>query len=218
MKAVYHSCVAQSWTCGLIFNFPFCRHLRFGGMTFMETSVADMKAFVGAALSDSHALSREDRDNLHKLLIRAIQGYREDVRRYKKGDIHLWHLDSLYRNLGLTNRLPYRDTAPLDLKTRLRGAVANVMRSPLINILPAEVPENVTSNPYWYSEIEAIGRSGVKCILPPESMALHYIFGKGGISVTVNANPKHPCYEREEMFVVELEACLKFVLDLLSVN
>jgi len=62
----------------------------------------------------------------------------------------------------------------------------------------------------------AIGRPGVKCILPSTSMALYYMFGRNAISITVNANPDHPCYKNEEAFVKELEKSLQLVKDLLN--
>lgn len=195
------------------------RHFRFGGMTFMDSSMADMKEFIAKALQSGDSIqnmTNQERLSLKCLLKKAIESYKNEVLAYKKGEISLWHLDSLYRNMGLVNRLPFRNYPQLDLKTKLKQLVTVVLRSPLINILPPQVAENVTSNPCWYPEIEAIGRPGVKCILPPTSMALHYMFGRNAISITVNANAGHPCYKNEEKFVMELERCLQFVKDLLN--
>lgn len=195
------------------------RHFRFGGMTFMDSCMADMKEFIAKALQSEHGIqnmTNQERLALKCLLKKAIESYKDEVLGYKKGEISLWHLDSLYRNMGLVNRLPFRNSPHLDLKTILKQLVTAVLRSPLINILPPQVAENVTSNPCWYPEIEAIGRPGVKCILPPTSMALHYMFGRNATSITVNANPAHPCYKSEGKFVKELERCLQLVIDLLN--
>ena len=185
----------------------------------MDSNMADMKEFIAKALQSGDSIqnmTNQERLSLKCLLKKAIESYKNEVLAYKKGEISLWHLDSLYRNMGLVNRLPFRNYPQLDLKTKLKQLVTVVLRSPLINILPPQVAENVTSNPCWYPEIEAIGRPGVKCILPPTSMALHYMFGRNAISITVNANAGHPCYKNEEKFVVELERCLQFVKDLLN--
>ncbi|XP_020612759.1 uncharacterized protein LOC110051124 isoform X1 [Orbicella faveolata] len=192
------------------------RHLRFGGMTLMDSSMADMKKFVEEARRSSLSMSEQERLALKSLLKEAIQSYKDEVLRYKNGEINLWHLDSLYRNLGLTNRLPFRKAPRLGLLKNVKEIVLGYIRAPQLNILPPQVAENVTSNPCWYPEIEAIGRPGVKCILPPTSMALHYMFGRNAISITVNANPDHPCYKNEETFVKELESSLRLVKDLLN--
>ena len=184
----------------------------------MDASMADMKAFVTLAMQSPNpaTCSTEERARLRDLLIRAIRGYREDVLRYKKGEIHSWHLDSVYRNLGLPNRFPRSVPTHLDLKTRLKGAVINALRHPLVNILPPTAFENVTSNPDWYPEIEAIGRAGVKCVLPAGSMAFHYIIGRGGISITINASPEHPCYQKESLLAKELAASAEIVLAIIA--
>ncbi|KAL9967377.1 hypothetical protein ACROYT_G025586 [Oculina patagonica] len=196
------------------------RHLRFGGMTLMDSSMADMTKFVEEASKPAqHSIqdiSEQERSVLKALLKKAIHSYKDEVLRYKNGEINLWHLDSLYRNLGLANRLPFRKTPQFELKRSLKEVVLGYLRAPKFNILPPQVAENVTSNPCWYPEIEAIGRPGVKCILPPTSMALHYMFGRNAISITVNANPDHPCYKNEEEFVKVLEKCLQFVTALLD--
>ncbi|XP_031565684.1 uncharacterized protein LOC116300862 [Actinia tenebrosa] len=194
------------------------RNLRFGGMTFMDSSMADMKQFVQQACklrsSGNQTLIREEHLRLKTLLKKALRSYKDEVMRYKKGEINLWHLDSLYRTLGLSNRLPFRN-APKPNKS-LKEVSVEYLRAPWLDILPPQIAENVTSNPCWYPEIEAIGRPGVKCILPPKSMALHYMFGRKAISITVNANPQHPCYGKEVTFVKELEQSLEFVQDLLD--
>ena len=185
----------------------------------MDSSMADMKKFIEKARQSEGSLqtmTKQERVLLKSLLKKAIESYKDEVLRYKKGQMNLWHLDALYRNLGLPNRLPFRNTPQLQIKRRFKQAVADLLRSPLLNILPPQVAENVTSNPCWYPEIEAIGRPGVKCILPDRSMALHYMFGRNAISITVNANPKHPCYRHEEEFVKELEQSLLFVKELLD--
>ncbi|KXJ16566.1 Choline O-acetyltransferase [Exaiptasia diaphana] len=197
------------------------RHFRFGGMTFMDASMADMKIFIEKARQRRHNvlnMSKLDRMVLNSLLLKATQSYKEEVLRYKKGYINVWHLDSLYRNLGLVNRLPFRNPPTLNPKNAFRQTIINFLRSPLINLLPPQIAENVTSNPSWFPEIEAIGRPGVQCILPPSSMALHYMFGRDAISITVNANPNHPCYGKEEEFARELELSLHFIKDLLHVS
>ena len=184
----------------------------------MDSSTADMKQFIAKARQSQHLtqnMTEQERVELISLLMKATKSYKDEVLRYKRGEINLWHLDSLYRIMGLTNRLPFRKSPPLELKRNFKQLVLDCLRLPLINILPPQVAENVTSNPCWYPEIEAIGRPGVKCILPPTSMALHYMFGSNAISITVNANPAHPCYKNEEEFVNELEWCLQFVKDLL---
>jgi len=185
-------------------------------MTLMDSSMADMKKFVEEARRSSLSMSEQERLALKSLLKEAIQSYKDEVLRYKNGEINLWHLDSLYRNLGLTNRLPFRKAPRLGLLKNVKEIVLGYIRAPQLNILPPQVAENVTSNPCWYPEIEAIGRPGVKCILPPTSMALHYMFGRNAISITVNANPDHPCYKNEETFVKELESSLRLVKDLLN--
>ena len=186
----------------------------------MDSSMADMMKFVEEASKLAQRsvqdLSEQERLVLKSLLKNAIQSYKDEVLRYKNGEINLWHLDSLYRNLGLTNRLPFRKTPQLELQRSLKEVVLGYLRAPHLNVLPPQVAENVTSNPCWYPEIEAIGRPGVKCILPPTSMALHYMFGRNAISITLNANPDHPCYRNEEEFVKELEKSLQFVKDLLD--
>lgn len=151
----------------------------------MDSSMADMKEFIAKALQSGDSIqnmTNQERLSLKCLLKKAIESYKNEVLAYKKGEMSLWHLDSLYRNMGLINRLPFRNYPQLDLKTKLKQLVTVALRSPLINILPPQVAENVTSNPCWYPEIEAIGRPGVKCILPPTSMALHYMFGRNAIS------------------------------------
>lgn len=185
----------------------------------MDSSMADMKKIIEKALQTQHSIqnmTKQERLTLKGLLKKAIKSYKDEVLRYKKGEIVLWHLDSLYRNLSLANRLPFKTSPQFELKRSLRQLLLDYLRSPLLNILPPQVAENVTSNPCWYPEIEAIGRPGVKCILPPTSMALHYMFGRNAISITVNANSEHPCYENEKEFVKELEQCLQFVKDLLD--
>ena len=185
----------------------------------MDGSMADMKQFIEKAHRSQHnvqKMTEQERVMLKALLKKAIKSYKDEVVRYKKGEINLWQLDALYRNMGLANRLPFRKTSQLKLKRKFTQAVVDFLRSPLINVLPPQIAENVTSNPCWCPEIEAIGRPGVKCILPPTSMALHYMFGRDAISITVNANPKHPCYKNEEEFVKVLEQCLQFVKDLLD--
>lgn len=181
--------------------------------------MADMTKFVEEAHKSQHSIqdmNEQERLMLKALLKKAIQSYKDEVLRYKNGEINLWHLDSLYRNLGLPNRLPFRKPPQLDLKRRLKEVVLGFLKAPQLNVLPPQVAENVTSNPCWFPEIEAIGRPGVKCILPPTSMALHYMFGRNAISITVNANPDHPCYKNEDKFVRELEKSLQFVKDLLD--
>jgi hypothetical protein len=188
-------------------------------MTFMDSSMPDMKEFVEQARKSQNSIesmTKHERIELKSLLKKAIQSYKDEVLSYKKGEMNLWHLDSLYRTLGLANRLPFRNTPPTKLKKSLKEIAIECLRAPFLNVLPPQIAENVTSNPYWYPEIEAIGRPGVKCILPPTSMALHYMFGRNAISITVNANPEHPCYEKEEKFVKELEKSLQFVKDLLD--
>lgn len=185
----------------------------------MDSSMADMKKFIEKARQSGgsvQTLTKQERALLKSLLKKAIESYKDEVLRYKKGQMNLWHLDALYRNIGLPNRLAFRKTPELQNKRRFRQAVVNLLRSLPLNILPPQVAENVTSNPCWYPEIEAIGRPGVKCILPDTSMALHYMFGRNAISITVNANPKHPCYRYEEEFIKELEQSLWFVKDLLD--
>lgn len=202
-------------------NFVYTRYFRFGGMTLMDSSMADMKRFIEKARQSQHSIqnmTKQERVTLKAQLKKAIESYKREVLRYKKGEINLWHLDSLYRNLGLANRLPFRKSPQLGLTRTLKQVVLDSLRSPLLSVLPPQVAENVTSNPCWYPEIEAIGRPGVKCILPPTSMALHYMFGRNAISVTVNANPEHPCYKNEEEFVKELELSLQFVKDLLDIE
>lgn len=185
----------------------------------MDSSMADMKEFIAKARGSEDCMqnmTKEEHLALKYLLKKAIESYKDEVLRYKRGEISLWHLDSLYRNMGLVNRLPrFGSSFQSDVKRYSKQLATDFLRSPLINILPPQVAENVTSNPCWYPEIEAIGRSGVKCILPPTSMALHYMFGRDAISITVNANAAHPCYKNEEKFVKELEQCLQFVKDLL---
>lgn len=185
----------------------------------MDSSMADMKKFVEEARKSPLSIqntSEQESSELKSLLKKAIQSYKDEVLRYKNGEINLWHLDSLHRNLGLTNRLPSQKTPQLGLLKSFKETVLGYIRAPQLNVLPPQVAENVTSNPFWYPEIEAIGRPGVKCILPPTSMALHYMFGRNAISITVNANPDHPCYKNEEAFVKELETSLQFVKDLLN--
>lgn len=187
----------------------------------MDSSMADMKKFVEEARKSPLSIqntSEQERLALKSLMKKAIQSYKDEVLRYKNGEINLWHLDSLYRNLGLTNRLPFRKTPRLGLLKNLKELVLGYIRGPQLNVLPPQVAENVTSNPCWYPEIEAIGRPGVKCILPSTSMALHYMFGRNAISITVNANPDHPCYKNEEAFVKELEKSLQLVKDLLNIK
>lgn len=185
----------------------------------MDGSMADMKQFIEKAIQSKQnvqQMTEEELIPLKSLLLKATESYKIEVLRYKKGDINLWHLDCLYRSLGLSNRLPFRDNPKSNVNTSFKQSVVDFLRSPLVNILPPQVAENVTSNPSWFPEIESIGRPGVKCILPPTSMALHYMFGKDAVSITINANPKHPCYKREEVFVHELEQSLLFVKDLLG--
>jgi hypothetical protein len=199
--------------------FFFTRHFRFGGMTFMDGSMADMKQFVNKARISQHNLqgmTKQERVMLRALLKKAVKSYKDEVLRYKKGEISLWHLDALYRNMGLANRLPFEKPQQFKLKRMFGKAVVDFLGSPLLNILPSQIAENVTSNPCWHPEIEAIGRPGVNCILPPTSMALHYMFGRDAISITVNANPEHPCYKNEKEFVKVLEQSLELVKDLLD--
>lgn len=187
----------------------------------MDASMTDMQQFiVKARQTQQNVLNipKLERTVLNSLLIKATQSYKDEVLRYKKGHINLWHLDSLYRHLGLVNRLPFRNPPTFDLKTIFRQKVIDFLRSPLINLFPPQIAENVTSNPSWFPEIEAIGRPGVQCILPPSSMALHYMFGRDAISITVNANPYHPCHGKEQELARELEMSLHFIKDLLHVS
>ena len=133
----------------------------------MDSSMVDMKQFIEKARQSEGSLqnmTKQERVLLKSLLKKAIESYKDEVLRYKKGQMNLWHLDALYRNLGLPNRLPFRNTPQLQIKRRFRQAVADLLRTPLLNILPPQVAENVTSNPCWYPEIQAIGIPGVKCI------------------------------------------------------
>ena len=124
----------------------------------MDSSMTDMMKFVEEASKLAQQsvqdLSEQERLVLKSLLKNAIQSYKDEVLRYKNGEINLWHLDSLYRNLDLTNRLPFRKTAQLELKRSLKEVVLGYLRAPHLNVLPPQVAENVTSNPCWYPEIE----------------------------------------------------------------
>ena len=89
----------------------------------MDSSMADMKKFVEEVYKSFLSIqntSEQERLALKSLLKKAIQSCKDEVLRYKNGEINLCHLDSLYRNLGLTNRLPFRKTPKSGLWKNLK--------------------------------------------------------------------------------------------------
>jgi hypothetical protein len=126
----------------------------------METNTADMRLFLIAA---SENISKEI---LKNLLLRAIRSYREDVVKHKEGEVNLWHLDSIYRTLGLQTRLPSQRNKPKNLRSLVQQPFIDYLRRPSVNVLPPSIAETLTSNPSWNSAVEAVGRVGVKSMLP----------------------------------------------------
>jgi len=64
-----------------------------GGMTLMDSSMADMKKFVEEARKSPLSIqntSEQERLALKSLLKKAIQSYKDEVLRYKNGEIDLW--------------------------------------------------------------------------------------------------------------------------------
>ena len=75
--------------------------------------------------------------------------------------------DIAFRVMGLTTRLPLCHQASKGLVTNVRQLVTNVLRHPVINLLPAQVPQHMLSNPGWAECVESVGRPGVKSLVPP---------------------------------------------------
>ena len=78
------------------FRFPYVlctRHFRFGGMTFMDSSMADMKKFIEKARQSEgsfQTITKQECVLLKSLLKKAIESYKDEVLRYKKGQMNLW--------------------------------------------------------------------------------------------------------------------------------
>ncbi|KAK3746991.1 hypothetical protein QZH41_011941, partial [Actinostola sp. cb2023] len=145
-------------------------HFQFGGLAWMETNTADMRLFITAAseflsATDPH---QNDRQILKTLLQRATASYREDVLRHKEGEVHLWHLDAIYRALGLQTRLPRERSKQRNLRSFLQQPLIDYLRCPADHnsLLPPSIAETFTSNPSWNPAVEAVGRVGVKSMLP----------------------------------------------------
>lgn len=134
----------------------------------METNTADMKLFVTAAYEYISNPEPENKNSMRTLLLQAVSSYRENVLRYKSGEFNLWHLDAIYRALGLQTRLPRQPRKPRNLRSYLQQPIIDYLRSPGDNnaILPPHIAETFTSNPGWNPAIEAVGRVGVKSLLP----------------------------------------------------
>ena len=89
----------------------------------MDSSMADMKKFIEKARQSEgsfQTMTKQERVLFESLLKKAIESYKDEVLRYKKGQMDLWHLDALFRDLGLPNRLPLRNTPQLQIKRRFR--------------------------------------------------------------------------------------------------
>lgn len=134
----------------------------------METNTADMRLFVTAASQYFANPKPDSKTTLKTLLLRAIELYREDVLRHKSGEINLWHLDGIYRTLGLQTRLPCQRNRPQNLRSFLQQPFIDYLRSSegYNAVLPPRVAETFTSNPSWNPAVEAVGRVGVKSMLP----------------------------------------------------
>jgi len=64
-----------------------------GGMTLMDSSMADMKKFVEEARKSPLSIQNTSEQGLlalKSLLKKAIQSYKDEVLRYKNGEINLW--------------------------------------------------------------------------------------------------------------------------------
>ena len=140
----------------------------------METNTANMRLFITAA---SEYLSASDPDKnskriLKTLLRKATASYREDVLKHKKGEVNLWHLNAIYRTLGLQTRLPRDTYKQRNLRSFLQQPVIDYLRSPGDNnsLLPPSLAETFTSNPTWNPAVEGVGRVGVKSMLPMGGM------------------------------------------------
>ena len=91
--------------------------------------------------------------------------------------------DIAFRVMGLTTRLPLCHQASKGLVTNVRQLVTNVLRHPVINLLPAQVPQHMLSNPGWAECVESVGRPGVKSLVPPNgkrNMCRKFSWGGGG--------------------------------------
>lgn len=134
----------------------------------METNTADMRLFINAASDYLSNPDPEIKNKLKLLLIEALSSYRKDVIRHKNGEIHLWHLDAIYRVLGLRTRLPLQINKPRNIRSYLQQPVIDYLRTPVDHnaLLPPQIAETFTSNPGWNRAVEAVGRVGVKSMLP----------------------------------------------------
>lgn len=157
----------------------------------METTTAEMNLFVVAAsefLSNSKASS--SKESLKILMRRAIASYRENVVQHKKGDVNLWHLDSIYRTLGLQTRLPRKRDKPRNLRSYIQQPLIDFLRKPSVNVLPPSKAENFTSNPGWNPAIEAVGRVGTKSFIPLAGRLLQSV---------ITRSPHFPSYIQQQI-------------------
>lgn len=189
------------------------RRFRYGGMLFFEAVMGEMRAFVRRAgpLFDAGggAPPAAEAEELRGLLRRALAEYRADADAQKAGSPWMWHLDALYREVGIPTRL--RETPPDTEEARARrGGWFAAMGAEL---LPG-MPDFATSNPWMYPEIDALGRCGVFALVPPTCMALHYLMDADRTIVVPNTNPQHPFYEREGELTAGIARGLDWVLGL----
>ncbi|XP_031556780.1 choline O-acetyltransferase-like [Actinia tenebrosa] len=199
-----------------VFEIVSIRNFKFGGMTWMETNTTDMNLFLNAAsafLSNSKPDVTSSKEWLKILLRKAIASYRENVVLNKKGDVTLWHLDSIYRTLGLETRLPRQRNKLKNLRSLIQQPLIDFLREPSVNLLPPSKAETFTSNPGWNPAVEAVGRVGVKSMLP---LGVHYLFGKTAISITVSSLTNHPCHGKEKQLAKELQNAFAFIKKLLD--
>ncbi|EDO44789.1 predicted protein [Nematostella vectensis] len=159
-----------------VFEIVNLRHYRYGGTAWMETNNATMREFITSAsrsMDDKETMpGGNEKRNLKPLLKAAIQGYRDDLMANKCGDVYLWHLDALYRVLGLKTRLPRKASPEKSLRQIVQQWMVDYFRGPSVDILPPATAQNFVSNPGWNPAIEAIGRVGVKCLLGKDDVAL----------------------------------------------
>ena len=192
------------------------RHTRYGGMTFVEAAMSSMQSFARSAAApfrEGQTPSGADADRLRVSLRKGIDEYKRDAIGYKRGDAWMWHLDALLRESGMPSRL--REQRQEDEPRAITERRSAYMWSVMHDLLPG-APQTVTSNPWKFPEIAAVGRCGVFCLLPPQTMAMHYLFDAERTTIVPNANTAHPCYGREPELADKLSRALELVTNLLG--
>ena len=152
---------------------------KFGGLVWMENEYRRTWTYSLPLLQSSCQIPILTRTQLSResLKIFAAKGNRLLPRKMsyknKTGNVNLWHLDSIYRALGLQTRLPRQRDKPRNLRSFIQQPLIDFLRESSFNLLPPAKAETFTSNPCWNPAVEAVGRVGVKSMLPLGGRRLH---------------------------------------------